>query len=176
VKVVLRSLLIALGVAVVGCIALGGIMYGQGWRAFVVHTGSMSPNIPSGDLVIDRPAGPVHVGQVITFAKAPGQYTTHRVAAITSAGIQTKGDANRTDDFGYVSQAQIKGRVVAAVPYAGFVAVFCSHPQGIAGVVLLMLAIWLAASIFQRREVTEAESSASRGNAVLGHPVPHHEG
>ena len=57
----------------------------------MVHTGSMTPNIASGDLVIDRPAGPVHVGQVITFAKAPGQYVTHRVAAITPKESRPEG-------------------------------------------------------------------------------------
>jgi signal peptidase I len=108
----------------------------------------MAPQIPSGELVIDRPAGPVHVGEVITFAKVPGQYTTHRVAAITPAGIKTRGDANPTDDYGYVSQSQVVGRVHAAIPYAGFVVVFCSHPEGIAGLVLLMCSIWLAWSIF----------------------------
>jgi signal peptidase I len=144
VKIVLRLL----AVAVLGCVAVAGVMLGLGWRAYVVHTGSMTPNIPSGDLVIDRPAGPVHVGEVITFAKAPGQYVTHRVATITNDGIQTKGDANPTDDFGYVTQAQVVGRVYAAIPYAGFVVVFCSHPDGVIGVVLLMCSIWMAWSLF----------------------------
>jgi signal peptidase I len=144
VKMVLRSLT----VAILGFIAFVAIMTGLGWRAYVVHTGSMTPHIPSGDLVIDEPAGPVHVGEVITFAKAPGQYVTHRIAAITSSGIQTKGDANPTADFGYVTQSEVKGGVYAAVPYAGFVAVFCSHPEGVIGLVLLMCSIWLAWILF----------------------------
>ncbi len=107
----------------------------------------MTPHIDSGDLVIDRPAGPVHVGQVITFAKATGQYVTHRVAAITPAGIQTKGDANPTDDFGYVTQAQVAGRVAAVIPDAGFAVVFCTHPEGVIGLVMLMGGIGLAWSL-----------------------------
>jgi signal peptidase I len=144
VKIVLRSL----AVAVLGCIAFTGVMLGLGWRAYVVHTGSMTPNIPSGDLVIDRPAGPVHVGEVITFAKTPGQTVTHRVAAITKDGIETKGDANPTRDFGYVTRSQLVGRVYAAIPYGGFLVVFCSHPEGVIGVVLLMCSIWMAWSLF----------------------------
>jgi signal peptidase I len=136
-------------------------MFGLGWRAYVVHTGSMTPHIASGDLVIDRPAGPVHVGEVITFAKSPGQYVTHRVAAITKDGIQTKGDANPTDDFGYVSQSEVAGRVFAAIPYAGFVVVFCSHPEGVIGVVLLMCSIWLAWSLFIGSDAEESALSAS---------------
>ena len=158
-KTVFRSLLMAAAVLTIGCIAFGGVLMGSGWRALVVHTGSMTPNIPSGDLVIDRPAGPVHVGEVITFAKVPGQYVTHRVAAITPAGIKTRGDANPSDDFGYVAQSQIVGRVYAAVPYAGFVVVFCSHPAGVAGLVLLMCSIWLAWDLFLGSDHAEAPQS-----------------
>ena len=147
-KTLVRSSLTAGAVLVIGWIAFAGVLAASGWRAYVVHTGSMTPNISSGDLVIDRPAGPVHVGQVITFAKAPGQNVTHRVAAITPEGIETRGDANPSNDFGYVTQSQVVGRVYAAVPYAGFVVVFCSHPAGVIGLLLLMCAIGLSCSVF----------------------------
>jgi len=168
VKIVLRSL----ATAALGCIAFAGVMMGLGWRAYVVHTGSMTPNIPSGDLVIDRPPGPVHVGEVITFAKAPGQYVTHRVASITQDGIRTKGDANPSDDFGFVTQSQVVGRVYAAIPYAGFVAVFCSHPEGVIGVVLLMCSIWLAWSLLIESDSSKAAvpASAADGSIVKAQP------
>lgn len=140
----------AAGIAVL--LVAGAVLWTSGWRMFIVHTGSMTPNIPSGDLVIDRPATSVHVGDVITFDKVPGQYTTHRVAAITPNGIRTRGDANPSDDFGYVTKSQVSGRVVAAVPYAGFAAVFFRQPAGIAGVVLIMVAVWLAWSLSVGRE------------------------
>jgi signal peptidase I len=164
VKVVARSLLIAVAALAIGCIAFGGVLMGSGWRALVVHTGSMTPNIRSGDLVIDRPAGPVHVGEVITFAKAPGQYVTHRVAAITPAGLKTRGDANPSDDFGYVAQSQIVGRLYAAIPYAGFIVVFCSHPAGVAGLVLLMCSIWLAWNLFLDGDDAKAPESLHQGS------------
>ena len=160
-KTVVRSLLMAGAVLIVGCIAFAGVLRGSGWRAFVVHTGSMTPNISSGDLVVDRPAGPVHVGQVITFAKGPGQYVTHRVAAITPEGIETRGDANPSNDFGYVTQSQVVGRVYAAVPYAGFVVVFCSHPAGVIGLVLLMCAIGLSWSLFLEKEDNQERLTSS---------------
>jgi signal peptidase I len=49
-KAITRSLLITAAVLVIGCIAFGGVLMASGWRAFVVHTGSMTPNISSGDL------------------------------------------------------------------------------------------------------------------------------
>jgi signal peptidase I len=161
VRTFVPSLLTAIAVAAVGCIALAGILWGQGWRAFVVHTGSMTPHIRSGELVIDQPVKTLHVGEVVTFAKVPGQYTTHRVAAVTPAGIKTKGDANPSDDFGYVTQPQVVGKVYAAIPYAGFVVVFCSHPAGIAGLVLLMCSIWLAWSLFLGKEKTSGLAAES---------------
>jgi signal peptidase I len=160
-KRLFRSLLAVLGVLVIACIALGGIAYGQGWRAYVIHTGSMTPNIDSGSLVIDKPAGPVHVGEVITFAKAPGVNTTHRVAAITSSGIKTRGDANPSDDFGYVTKSQVKGRVTAAIAYAGFVVEFCSHWQGVLGLVLLMTSVYFAWTIFLNNDNRQTEGAPS---------------
>lgn len=137
--------LAAAGIAVL--LLAGAGLWASGWRVFIVHTGSMTPKIASGDLVIDRPATSVHVGEVITFAKVHGQYTTHRVAAVTPNGIRTRGDANPSDDFGYVTKSQVSGRVVASVPYAGFAAVFLRQPEGIAGVVLIMVAVCLAWSL-----------------------------
>lgn len=140
----IRALRIGLLVAVIAAISVAAAMWASGYRVYVLHTGSMTPNIDSGSIVIDRPAGHLHVGQVITFDKVPGQYTTHRVAAITSNGIETRGDANPSNDFGYVTSAQVAGQVQWAVPYAGFVVEFFTHPAGIIGVMLLMMAVWLA--------------------------------
>lgn len=147
-KIVVRRTMAGIAVLVLGCFIVGAVLMGLGWKAFVVHTGSMTPNIRSGDLVIDRPAGPVHVGEVITFEKAPGQYTTHRVAAITTNGIETRGDANPSDDYGYVTPSEIAGRTTWTVPYAGFAVKFLSDPAGIAGIVLLMCSVWLAGTLF----------------------------
>jgi signal peptidase len=165
-KAVVRSLLTTFGVLVIACIAFSGVLMATGWRAYVVHTGSMTPNIPSGDLVIDRPAGPVHVGQVITFAKSPGFDVTHRVAAITPRGIVTRGDANPSNDFGYVAQSQVVGRVYAAVPYAGFVVAFCSHPLGVIGIILLMFAIWLTWDLFPGKDDDQKYLRSSSASSV----------
>ena len=87
-----------LALAVIGTAAA---RYAQGYRAYVVHTGSMSPTYRPGSLVIDRPTnGHYHRGEVITFRHSEGNddLVTHRVVAVTPKGIHTKGDANRTAD------------------------------------------------------------------------------
>ena len=52
----------------VGIAGAGVWLWHSGYRAYVVHTGSMSPNYKPGSLVIDGPAkGNYHPGEVITF-------------------------------------------------------------------------------------------------------------
>jgi len=65
-----------------------------------IKTGSMSPTMPAGSIVLDLPVSSVHVGDVITVRDPiDGSKVTHRVAAVQSDGtIVTKGDANPTVD------------------------------------------------------------------------------
>src|SRR3954452_22820276 len=82
--------------AVLGIVTLGAVLWGQGYRVYVIHTGSMSPAFRPGDVVVDRPAHHYRPGEVITFrhsARAPDM-VTHRITDVTAAGlIHTKGDA-----------------------------------------------------------------------------------
>lgn len=98
-----------------------------GGTALTVLTGSMEPTIRPGDLVAIRPT-PVeqlHVGDVITFQPRPGDPTliTHRIVRIqlgaaTGTVVVTRGDANGADDPPIIP-AQVKGKVVYHLPYAG---------------------------------------------------------
>ena len=80
-----------------------------GHPVMVVLSGSMTPVIRTGDLVIDNPvtaegASNLHVGQIISFRSAPGSSTifTHRIVGVTTTGgtvsYITKGDANNAPD------------------------------------------------------------------------------
>ncbi|UOE44943.1 signal peptidase I [Agromyces larvae] len=75
-------------------------------QPLIVTSGSMSPDIRDGDLLIATPttAGAVQVGDVITVRSAyTDRYLTHRVAEIFDAdgdlGFRLKGDANGTIDL-----------------------------------------------------------------------------
>jgi signal peptidase I len=95
--------------------------------ALTVLTGSMTPDIPVGSVVIDRPVDPgtLHVGDIATYQKAPGvnEYITHRIVAIDSSTTPTtftfKGDANRGPDITPVPASAIRGKVWFHVPYLG---------------------------------------------------------
>ena len=69
---------------------------------------------------------------------------THRITDITKAGlIHTKGDANRTADVWEIRPNQVRGAVVAGIPFAGYVAVYLQQPAGVASVITAVLALML---------------------------------
>lgn len=95
--------------------------------ALTVLTGSMTPNIPVGSVVLDRPVDPgtLHVGDIATYQKTPGvaEYITHRIVAINTktspVTFTFKGDANRGPDLDAVPATAIRGKVWFHVPYLG---------------------------------------------------------
>ena len=85
------------GLALLATAALTAAMvlaWHQGYRAYIVHTGSMIPTLRPGEAVVDRPARwPVHRGEIITFryAYGPDQVVTHRVFSGTGGAIEDQG-------------------------------------------------------------------------------------
>ena len=130
-------------VALVGC---GVYAWSNGVRFYAVDSGSMSPTFNTGALVVDLPVTPttvLHVGDVITFHPTPGYTVTHRIAAIGKDGISTRGDANPSNDVGYLQPNMIVGRVAFSLPYGGYVAVFFQQPAGVVALLFLLFALLL---------------------------------
>ena len=65
-----------------------------------------------------------------------------------------------------MAQSQVVGRVYAAVPYAGFVVAFCSHPLGVIGIILLMFAIWLTRDLFPGKDDDQTHLRSSSASSV----------
>ena len=115
-----------------------------GHHLYVVLSGSMSPAFETGSLVVVRPveAEDIAVGDIITF-REPGEetkLTTHRVVEIEKQGglhFITKGDANGVVDQEPVPAENLVGRVVLAIPYAGYVADFAQTKQGLVTMVII---------------------------------------
>jgi signal peptidase len=118
-------------------------------HSYVVTSGSMSPAIDAGDVVIvrDVPASAISTGDVITFARSPAaeRPTTHRVVAVTGEGedraFRTKGDANEEADRSLVSTDQVVGRVWFHVPDAGYPLLFGSTKEGLLALLVVPLAL-----------------------------------
>lgn len=148
-----RKVLVAVvAAAATVVVAAGAWLYHDGYRAYVLRTGSMAPTYPPGSLVIDRPGiGGLRVGDVITFDKRElgEKVVTHRVVAIAPNGaISTKGDANRTPDVWTIAPGQVRGTVTFGVKRLGFLLVFLRQPSGIASLVLAMIGLVLLWGLF----------------------------
>jgi signal peptidase len=125
-------------------------LWHDGYRAYVVHTGSMMPTYNPGDVIIDKPAGGLHVGETITFRHSDltTDVVSHRIRRITPHGIVTKGDANRTADAWRIRPDQVRGQVVHAIPRLGFVMIFLKQPAGVGSVMTAVLALILLWDLF----------------------------
>ncbi len=152
-KAARRVLLAVVVLTLAGGVAVAALAYHQGYRAYVVRTGSMVPQLPPGELLIDAPPeGPYVKGDVITFAvkAAPGMdpVVTHRVQGVSGDQITTKGDANLTPDPGTTTRADVVGEVVKQIPKVGYALVFLQQPGGLMGVLTALIALILAWSLF----------------------------
>jgi signal peptidase I len=150
-----RILAFAFVAAFFAVVGLFGYAWSNGVRFYGVESGSMSPALGQGDLVIDSPTTPAtefRVGEVITFHPTPGYTTTHRIVAIDAVGITTKGDANASADLGQIPTTSVVGRVIGVVPFGGAVAAFFRQPAGIAALLVGIVALYLAWGLVQGRK------------------------
>lgn len=144
----IRLLLLAvLGLIAASVVILTVIPRATHGAALDVLSGSMTPGIPVGSIVIDRPVDPgtLHVGDIATYA-VPGEhrFITHRIVKIDTSKSPTmftfKGDANRGPDTEAIPAAAIRGKMWFHVPYLGTIRDALHTKGGLAGVAMLVLA------------------------------------
>lgn len=157
------ALVVPLILATVLVLAVSGALP---YKLYVVHTGSMSPTIPSRSAVIVQ-ENHFSIGEPITFV-ANGEVITHRLVAISAEGTTTtEGDANATPDTWHVPTSAIIGGVVTTVPELGYWITYLKNPVGLVSIlagVLLLWQIWSFAGGAPRdqrvRSTTAGESEA----------------
>jgi signal peptidase len=103
-----------------------------GWRSQVVLTGSMSPALRIGDIVVSQPTQveQLRAGQVVVVDNParPGRTLVHRLVRVDADGdLVTKGDVNMVDDSSRVKPSGLKGVGRLRVPYIGLVAVWAQE-------------------------------------------------
>jgi signal peptidase I len=117
----------------------------NGYQTMTMVTGSMTPKIAVGDLVISHQVSPVaiKVGDVITFREPVGDHLvfSHRVQSITTGPLGpqfiTKGDTNLKPDPWTIHYTGPAWRVTNVIPYAGHVVAWMKGTTG-------RLATWLS--------------------------------
>lgn len=127
----LSAAVVILAVLLVG-VRLAGI------RVYTVLSGSMEPAYHVGSLIYVKPVSPemLKAGDVITFMLNQDTVVTHRIAQVLpdadGAGLRfvTKGDANETEDAGWVYAQNVIGRAVVTIPYLGYLSAYIQRPPG----------------------------------------------
>jgi signal peptidase len=167
-----RLLVLAFALLVAGAIAvvvvIPRVTHGQ---AMTVLSGSMTPGIPVGSIVVVRPVDPasLRVGDIATYQAVPDKpvYITHRVAAIESIGGRTaftyKGDPNRGPDVEPVVPGQIRGQMWFHVPYLGTIRDQLKTGAGMTIALILLLGGYAVSQLFsgireRRTERSDGES------------------
>ena len=134
-------------------------MFG-GYCPLIVESGSMKPEINSGDLIICKQidSSQVKIDDVIAFfdpASKKSSVVTHRVVEIVnengSLSFQTKGDANNVADTNLVPADNLVGIYQFRIPGAGSIAMFMQTPAGLIICVFVPLALLIGYDIIRRR-------------------------
>ena len=125
-------------VAVIGLFLVSLLRPGAAFQIKIVKSGSMEPALKTGSIVFIMPRNSYSVGDVVTFGEDSKNAipTTHRLVATRTEGntsyFNTKGDANATQDPEEITQANIIGKVVFTIPFAGYILDFARQPWGFA--------------------------------------------
>lgn len=133
----------------------------------MVQSGSMSPTIEVGDLIIvsvPEDGADFKKDDVITFwdEEPGGPLVTHRIAEVTKdddgkKAYRTKGDANSAEDAVLVYDKDIVGVYVTRIPYLGDVAMFMQTIPGLIVCVVLPLFIFVVYDLIRRRQLSKSE-------------------
>lgn len=133
-----------------------------GSRSMVVLSGSMTPAIRAGDVIVVQPLSPAEaeIGDIVTFQDPDrsGRVLVHRVRAVARHqgrySFTTQGDANTTQEHWQVSRDGTIGSVAYLVPKLGFAVVWIGSPVGricLIAVPSLLLAASMLAGIWRTR-------------------------
>lgn len=85
--------------------------------SYTVMSGSMSPALSPGDLVIVKGEEPIDIGDVVTVESGEFIYTHRVVEKLEGDRFRLKGDANEDPDQGLIEVSQIIGKVVLVFPF-----------------------------------------------------------
>lgn len=116
-----------------------------------VLTGSMSPAIEPGDLIIAKTADTdsLREGDIITFRASGSTLVTHRIIGTNPDGsFITKGDANNVEDLDlYANSQNIIGKYVLRIPKGGYIAKFIQSPIGMILFILIPVGVLASGEI-----------------------------
>lgn len=152
---VLLAILIGVSIYSMNASMLGGnsLPMPFGFGVTVVLSGSMEPELSVDDLLIVKPADAYEVGDVVVF-QTQRTAVVHRIVSINGDEIITRGDANTSDDDP-ITKANIKGKVVCAIPFVGIIINLIKTP--VVTLLFIGLAVWLLESSFKKEKAQKSD-------------------
>lgn len=111
-----------------------------GVEVYVVLSGSMEPEYPTGSIIYvkDVALEDLGVNDVITFSIGGNTTATHRIIEVVPdesnseiVRFRTKGDANDIVDATLVEYKSVIGTPIFTIPYLGYLAIFIKKPPGL---------------------------------------------
>ena len=133
-----------------------------GYGGAVVLSGSMEPEIAVDELIIVQAAQDYEVGDVVVY-QSGHMLVVHRIVDMDGETVTTRGDANNTDDAP-IDIAQVKGKVIAHIPYVGKLVRLLKTP--VATIILIVGAV-LSVELPYRKEKEEKDEELERIKAEI---------
>lgn len=166
---------LVLVIAAIGVALLAFPIFGN--QALIVRSGSMTPTIDVGSVVVVRDMGTSKPGDVIAFRSEKNSETiiTHRVVEVIEerppvlrasgserrTAYKTQGDANEEVDGWTVKESQVIGKTFLVVPYIGKLLMFARSEFGLAVLTIVPAAFVILLEIFSiLREIRKKKRSA----------------
>lgn len=124
-----------------------------GYGAAVVLSGSMEPELSTGDLIVvkELESYEYYINDIVVFQDS-ASLIVHRIVAKDAKKLVTKGDANDASDDP-IDVSAVKGKVIFKIPFVGNIINFLKTPVGTA---LIIIAAVLLLEIPRRREKKQA--------------------
>jgi signal peptidase len=116
-----------------------------GFHTYTVESGSMTPAIRTGDIVVSEPISPTDasVGDIVTFKdpEGSGRLITHRARAISRSqnriDFVTRGDANTGFEHWSVPADGHIGRILYRIPAIGYPLTWIGSGIGRIGLIVI---------------------------------------
>lgn len=139
----------------------------MGYKPFIVLSGSMEPEIMTGDMVLvkNTDAGNLQKGDVISY-KSGEAVITHRIIDVKAEDGEvcyvTQGDANDSPDQTMVRPADVEGIYRRRIPGMGKAAMFMQTTTGMIIFVVCPLLLFIVWDIIRRKLEGRKEASRAR--------------
>lgn len=164
---VLYDIILFLLIVIAAGVGVSALNIPGGIKLFTVESGSMSPKIPTGSIVISKPSNTYQKGDMITFKSAadsgnnnPKYTTTHRIYEVKSTKGKeeyvTKGDANNAPDITPTGKDLVLGKAVFSIPLIGYPIAFAKTRDG------LIILVIIPATIIIYSELMNIKNEAKK--------------